>query len=175
MIDWLNDNEGVGTWVSGIATVIAVILSIYLAQKQNSSKIKIYADQNWLTYPAIAENDADIIVIRITNVGFRDVVVESIFWKPGIFIRGHLVQSPIFEAPSDQLPKQLSPSKSATFIIRTQPFIDTVVAIRGKQHPVWASITGRTFRVITFISTGERFTTRIGENLRARIEGSLRR
>lgn len=120
--------NAVGTWVAGIATFSAVLVSLYLARRSEKVRLHVTAGA-YLFFGGEAEPSEDVVMVTVSNLGDRPVRIESMIWElPRVWWppRGngewrHVYQ--LFGAPgSDQLPKQLVHGERANFTISDGDF-----------------------------------------------------
>ena len=108
-----------GTWLAGIGTLSAVIVSLYLARRESSTKIKVSAGHRIIVTQGLKVKP-DYCVIRIVNIGFRPVKITGIGWKVGIFKKKYWVQTVLVDQLSSQLPIKLEHGDEASYFI---PFV----------------------------------------------------
>jgi hypothetical protein len=68
-----------GTWVSGLATTAAVIVSLWLVNRQN--RVKIHATVGVRVYLSLGQPAKTLITLSVTNLGERPVRIDSASWK----------------------------------------------------------------------------------------------
>ncbi|MDH0055736.1 hypothetical protein [Pantoea ananatis] len=101
----------IGTWLSGVATLLAVILSLYLANRR--IKPLINADVSW-TYIQNAVIRKGGIGITISNASQVNAVVKSIIWETG----GKKRLAQMFgDAISQPMPTKIEGGHSAFYFI----------------------------------------------------------
>jgi len=106
----------IGTWVAGIGTVSAVIVSLWLAYHQGKVKLKVYAGHR-LIITSGSSSRPEYCSIRVVNVGNRPANVTSVGWEAGWFKnKKHFVQ--VFGTPGfDDVPKVLHEGQEANFMV----------------------------------------------------------
>ena len=69
--------NAIGTWLAGIATVLAVIVALYLAKKSNKLRLKI---QVGLREVVVGEGSPpkQHVSFDVTNLGERPVAINSV-------------------------------------------------------------------------------------------------
>jgi hypothetical protein len=81
--------EAVGTWVSGLATVGAVIAAIRLANRDNTVRLRARATVGVMIGGSLPQMPADqyarCVWINVTNVGRRTVTVTTLGWRPDCY------------------------------------------------------------------------------------------
>lgn len=105
------------TWFAFGATFLAVVVSLYLANRKPISKISASAYTSIMSIsPGVS---AMGLSINIANVGDRPVVINSITWMCGGKYTLHLLFCP---GVSEPLPKKLEHGESATFFHEFKDF-----------------------------------------------------
>ena len=74
--------NALGTWIAGIATFAAVVVSLYLARRSERVHLKAHAGVRLLLRGdgTPAEKNVEI---GVTNLGDRPVTIESVGWAIG--------------------------------------------------------------------------------------------
>lgn len=107
--------NAVGTWVAGIATFGAVLVSLYLARAAGRVKIKAYVGLRQLVGRGVPAED--LLQFAVTNVGERPVTISNIGWVIGKRSkRRYFVQ--LFGSPmSASIPRVLVHGEQADFLV----------------------------------------------------------
>lgn len=107
--------NAVGTWVAGIATFAAVLVSLYLARAAGRVKIKAYVGLRQLVGRGVRTED--LLQFGVTNVGERAVTISNIGWVIGKRSnRRNFVQ--LFGSPmSASIPRVLMHGERADFLV----------------------------------------------------------
>lgn len=92
--------EVAGTWLSGIGTLLAVIVALYLARIEKAVRLKVSAGVR-LVFTQGQDETPEVIAISVVNLGDRPVVITNVLWKWGLFKRGYAVQ--VTGSPMDSL------------------------------------------------------------------------
>jgi hypothetical protein len=117
----INVWNAVGTWVSGIATTGAVIVSLWLARRP--SRVKLSASIGVRLIIDNGEQIRDLIALSITNLGERPVRIDSASWKFPAAKRECRYGMQNFGGPySEVLPKELTHGERATFTYPDEDF-----------------------------------------------------
>ncbi|CAI1699201.1 Uncharacterised protein [Serratia liquefaciens] len=108
--------SAIGGWVSGIATVMAVVVSLYLANRKPRSHIKgnvglRVMSGNSFGGHAVQESG---VVIRVTNHSVFPIIVNNIHWSFG---QKTVLHQLFGDANSASLPKKLDYGEEAIFWI----------------------------------------------------------
>ncbi len=106
----------IGTWFAGLATLAAVIVSLWLSRRSEKVRLDVQAGLRVVVIGdgSPFQENASIIV---TNLGDRAVTVNSIGWAIGKGkARRHCLQ-PVYGPHTSQWPIELAHGKSATFMV----------------------------------------------------------
>jgi hypothetical protein len=79
---WIQVINAAGTWVAGIGTLAAVIVSLHLARDARQVRLQVYAG----VFSYIRGDGTpftDCLYIDVTNMADRTVIVQSVGWKIG--------------------------------------------------------------------------------------------
>jgi hypothetical protein len=113
--------NAVGTWVAGLATTSAVIVSLELARRQ--TRVRLHASIGIRSIIGDGEHLRNIVTLSVTNLGERPVRIDSASWKfpPGKIGYQYGLQN--FGGPySAPLPKELVHGERATFTYSDEDF-----------------------------------------------------
>ncbi len=161
----------VGTWLAGIGTLSAVIVSLYLARRDSKVKLKVCAGHRVLVTPG-QTGTPDYCSIMVTNVGFRPATITGIGWKVGLFKKKYGTQTVYGHPASSNLPVKLDYGDEASYLIGflgdgTHPnWIDEFPKGFLTNHP---RISALTLKVQAFTSVGKTFESKIEQGLRQRL------
>lgn len=151
-------------WLSAIGTLLVVILSLYLLWYQNRTKLSIYASISVLFQN---QNSEDELTIRITNVGSKNVNVNSLLWGIGYFKKAHFFQTSSDHIASTILPKTISYGEVITIVFNLNDF-------RKSNIKIFAKEISRPFRRIKAHSIRILINTSIGKPINYKIDKYLR-
>ena len=90
--DWQFYNTFSG-WASAVTTLMAVIVSLWLATRDNRVRLKVVA-----SFVILAMQGDDpkkrprYVSVQVTNTGYGPVHVSGLFWKIGLWKKHHFVQ-----------------------------------------------------------------------------------
>jgi hypothetical protein len=108
--------NAVGTWVAGIATFLAVIVSLHLARK--SERVNLRTN---LGIRLVFEGDGtpaeEHVGFSVVNLGERPVNVVSIGWCVGKGKAKRFCIQPVAGRYTQQYPQQLPHGEQATFLV----------------------------------------------------------
>lgn len=161
----------VGTWLAGIGTLSAVIVSLYLARRDSKVKLKVCAGHRVLVTPG-QKATPDYCSIRVTNVGFRPATITGIGWKVGLLKKKYGIQTVHGHPASSNLPVKLDYGDEASYLIGffgngTYPnWIDEFPKDFLSNHP---RLSAWTIKVQAFTSVGKVFDAKIEKGLRQRL------
>lgn len=165
-INWPLINSFAG-WLSAIGTLLAVIVSLYLARRDSRIRLKTSVGRRkiFTTGPAPPEGK-DSIIIAVTNVGRRVTTVTGLFWKNRLVRNAYAMQNPGRAPLSAQIPIRLQDGDEADFTVVLKDFAINDPAVFVRMLPWPRSLTVRFLRMQLRTSTGEIFRARIEKSLR---------
>lgn len=149
----------IGTWLAGIGTLSAVIVSLFFARRDSKVQLKVCAGHRVRVTPG-QKGTPDICSIRVTNVGFRPATITGIGWKVGLFKKKYGTQIVYGNPASSELPVKLDYGDEANYQIDflddgTHPnWIDDFPKVFLAEHP---RIFCLTLKVQVFTSVGKTF------------------
>lgn len=157
----------VGTWVAGIGTVSAVIVSLWLAYHQGRIKLKIWAGHRIMIQTGM-EGQTDYCMVNVVNTGFRPVYLTSLGWEAGWFRKKQFVQ--VFGTPgNDDVPKLLKEGEETKFMLPFRlngdeedwiiRFPQYLAGKKGKRRYI------KSLRCIVATSVGETFKVKVEKGL----------
>lgn len=108
--------NAVGTWLAGLATFAAVVVSLRLARKADRVHVEASAGIR-LVFAGDGTTAEEHAGITAVNRGERPVIINSVGWRVG---RGkgarHCIQ-PVSGQYTHQYPKQLAHGEQAAFLV----------------------------------------------------------
>lgn len=156
-------------WFSAFGTILAVIVSLYLALSERRIKIKINVSHNIVVSENIKGPFPEVLSIYVTNTWHRPVTITSLYWKCGIVgFRKFFYIKPPFEYPSNQLPVVLKEGEYALFHISYNPeSLDNCVKniVQEILYPFFL-INFLSLKLVIITSVGKTFSTRVEKSLR---------
>ena len=105
-----------GTWIAGIATFAAVVVSLHLARKAEAVKIKADVGIRVLI-AGDGTPEEEHVSFSTVNLGDRPVNIVSIGWSVGKGKSKRYCVQPFAGQYSHQCPKQLSHGEQASFLV----------------------------------------------------------
>lgn len=111
--------SAIGGWVSGIATVTAVIASLYLANRKPRINIKCSVGLRVIVGKSYVGHDVkeDGVAIRVTNQSIFPITVNNIHWNIG---QKNVLHQFFGDANSATLPKKLDYGEEAVLWIKNE-------------------------------------------------------
>lgn len=112
--------EVAGAWLSGIGTLLAVVVALHLARVQKAVRLKVSAGIRLVITPSRGR-DAEVLDISVTNIGDRAVVITNVLWRWGIVKRHYAVQVTGSAMDSLKIHQRLEPGHRGSFYIVLDP------------------------------------------------------
>ena len=106
--------NAVGTWLAGIATFLAVVVSLYLARKSESINLKVNVGIR-LVFAGDGTPAEEHVGFNVVNIGDRQVNILSVGWSVGKKNKRYCIQ-PIKGQYTEQYPKWLTHGEGASFL-----------------------------------------------------------
>lgn len=108
--------NAVGTWVAGIATFAAVLVSLHLARRSERIRLQVFAGLR-LVIRGDGTPPEEHLNIGVTNLGDRSVTVNTVGWAVGKRKqRRHCIQT-VSGPWTAQYPIELAHGKNASFMV----------------------------------------------------------
>ncbi|WP_151071184.1 hypothetical protein [Cupriavidus oxalaticus] len=106
--------NAVGTWLAGIATFTAVVVSLYIALRSDRVRLKIHAG---LRVFIIGDGTPaqDMVEIGVTNLGERPVTITGVGWAVGRGKNKRYCLQNVSGRYTNDYPIEISHGKSASF------------------------------------------------------------
>jgi hypothetical protein len=106
----------VGTWLAAIATFLAVLVSLYLAQKSDRVNLRASAGIR-MVFAGDGSPPEEHVGVNVVNLGDRPVNVTAIGWRIGSRRNKRFCIQPVAGHYTHQYPKQLAHGEQATFMV----------------------------------------------------------
>lgn len=106
----------IGTWLAGIATFAAVVLSLHLARKADAIRLQANAGIR-LIFAGDGTPAEEHVGISAVNRSDRPVTINSIGWRIGKGKNARHCIQPVKGQYTHQLPKQLAHGDQASFLV----------------------------------------------------------
>lgn len=107
--------NAIGTWVAGLATFGAVLVSLHLARQRDAVKLRVYAGRR-LVFMGDGTPALRYVAISATNLGERPVTILTAGWRVGRRKKARYCVQTVGERFTDRYPIELAHGKSATFM-----------------------------------------------------------
>lgn len=159
-------------WLAGIGTLLVVIISLYLARRDQIIRLHVSASVSWVYTkgPQGVHRKPDVVDIRITNLRSRSVLIDGLRWQVGCLKKKHFWQERPQTPHSSELPIKLHDGDEALYQIPLQDFDNNFLdQYRLKILKKLSFLGIRTIRIIALTSVGKRFSSRISKNLKSHI------
>ncbi|MGH8655769.1 MAG: hypothetical protein ACREYE_27930 [Gammaproteobacteria bacterium] len=160
-------------WVAAIGSISAVVVALYLARRDDQARLDIGAGLRMLVLGAgLTDEPEEVVTIRITNIGRRDVQVIGLGWRIGIFKRRYLEQATSFNPLDTPLPVRLRDGDEVFYRIPLTPtslWIDKFVSTCVGELPVRRVRRLNTLRVRVYTSVGRVFEKHVEPGLQQRL------
>lgn len=114
--------EVVGIWIASIGTVAAVVVALWLAQRDRRPSLELRIT-HVLMISGYGGPTPEFISVRITNKGIRPATIEGIGWRSGWFVRlpflkrKEAIQRTDLYAANPSMPIELADGDVANFLI----------------------------------------------------------
>ncbi|PAV95283.1 hypothetical protein CJD50_17770 [Hafnia paralvei] len=162
-VDWAFWST-IGTWLSGIATVAAVITSLYLALK--NPKIGGCVRLGRMFFEV---DDKPVVVITVVNKSLHSIRIKAIFWVVG---DENEIQQMFRNQASDPLPIRLEHGDEANYRIIINDDDSWLKRIAKRLLDENASV--EKMQCVVALSTGERYRLKIDKRFKAKIAQFMR-
>jgi hypothetical protein len=153
--------EAAGSWLAGIATLLAVVVSLLLARKERIRLTVSVGHRVTITADDIGKLP-EILMVTIRNVGTRDAVIDSITWqlRCGWRRRNALQLFPDFRAG------EVVKSGNARHFTISLDYSDWATHFVSDIIGEWPRLTVPFLRLTVHTATGDRFSTRVEPSLK---------
>lgn len=112
----INVWNAVGTWLAGIATFAAVLVSLHLSRRAERVRIKATAGLRQV-FAGDGSPAEDHVQISVVNHGDRTVTVNSVGWRIGAGKNARFCMQPVSGRWTQDYPKQLAHGEAASFLV----------------------------------------------------------
>lgn len=113
---WLQVWNVVGTWLAGVATFGAVVVSLWLARQQGRVRLSVHAAVMF-RFTRDGTPPVECIGYRVTNLGDRAVNINAIGWAVGKRKAKRFAVLETDDRLAAALPKRLEHGEAATFMV----------------------------------------------------------
>ncbi|MCW2484973.1 hypothetical protein J5069_03585 [Candidatus Symbiopectobacterium sp. NZEC127] len=151
----------IGTWLSGLATFLAVCVSLHLGLKKPKAQISCRIGESVFFNGPYKKNGVSIVV---TNLSLYTVKVTSIIWE---FKKSVSFYQPFDSQYSVKLPQKLDYGEQANFWIDLDGDAEWIQKIAEGLKEQGAE--PKDFRCVISVTTGESFTFEVNKSLMEKI------
>lgn len=130
--------NAIGTWLAGIATFAAVVVSLRLVSRADRVRLKVHAGIR-LLFIGDGSPAEELLEIHVTNLGDRPATVTSVGWAIGKRKKRRYCLQSLSGRYTAQYPKELAHGQSASFQVSfvetphwANDFVDKFVASGGE-------------------------------------------
>src|SRR6266478_3283046 len=142
--------EAIGTWIASIGTVGAVGAAIWIARRDNSVRLRIFATVGQVPADPAVPIERKHLWITATNIGRRTVTLNLVGWRTGLIHHRipwvgikHGVMN-VGPPVGPKLPLKLADGDNASWVIPLDDWLDGSAA-KLVPEPRWLRL--RTIRV----------------------------
>ena len=163
--------EVAGTWISGLGTLSAAGIALWLGLAEHRPRLRCLARIGVPIGGAFNQVGDRHLWISVTNVGRRPAVLQSVGWESGLFWQDSPFLPKQFaflvaEGPYCRpLPSTLQPGETASFMTPLGTSVQSVIPM--VTQPFWLAI--RFLNVMAYDSLGGRHCASMSKDLRAEI------
>lgn len=152
-----------GNWVSGLGSLLAVVVALYLAKQQRAVRLTVTAGERLIVTRASQEAPSALMVL-VTNVGQAPATITLIGWELRMFRKLQGFQP--FDDPSspNRVPIELTTGKQAVFL---QPYDGSVVlqSLAKWLDGPFPKLRAKQLKVVAYTSVGTAVKTRVDTSL----------
>lgn len=106
----------IGTWVAGMGTLAAVVVSLRLAGRAERLRLRASVGLR-IIIAGDGTPSEEQVAFTVVNLGDRAVTVNSIGWRIGKKGLARHCMQPLYGVYTHQYPKQLAHGEQATFLV----------------------------------------------------------
>ncbi len=153
-------------WVAGIGSIAAVIVSLYLASKYQSVRIKVYSNISTLFASNDQSGDQKIVLINITNIGFRPATINSITIKYGVFKKNTFLTRNVNYDHNVNFPFEIKSGASRDLIIKLTTFEGIIVYTDADLKGLKGLVNIYSMKFIVNTTIDKKYKSRFGKSIR---------
>lgn len=165
----------VGTWVAGVATLLAVMTALYLARRGEKVRLRIFVGIREV-FRGDGSPHEDHVCFHVTNVGERPVTITTLGWVVGRRKKRKYCIQPLSGSWTKQYPAELTHGQDARFMVSLSetPNWESDFSTRFINDSSGQSL--KTLRAQIFTSVGQTFEVKpesgLIDQLRLATEGT---
>ncbi len=163
--------NAVGTWLAGIATFLAVVVSLYLARKSDRVRVQATAGIR-LVFVGDGSPAEEHVGITVVNLGERAIIINSIGWRVGKGKKARHCIQPVYGQFTHQYPKQLAHGEQASFLVSFKAMPNWLSEFRSGFIQDAKASNLKTLRAIVNTSVGQVIEVRPENNLLEKLRSS---
>ena len=148
--------EIAGNWLSGIGSLGAAVVALYLGLRTEAVKLAVRAGLRIVMREG-SDAKPEYLSIGVVNLSQRDVIVKNVGWRMGLIRKRYWVRLLHLNALSSKLPAALAPGEEATWLN------NMARELNGR----WSGLSAWTLKV--------EISTTVGKTIVSRIESGLRK
>jgi len=156
-------------WLAAVATFAAVIVSLYLARRQD---IHLRVTVGIWKVAGGPRPDEELVMVDVVNASQRPVRLEKLFWKPVPWSKAGLLWIAPKNAYSSSLPTTIGESLHVTY---ASPLGEFKTALTGHARKEFSGLRGwyrvRFLRFCVMTTTGQTFKAKPTKELRSLLRG----
>lgn len=159
----------VGTWLAGLATFSAVVVSLYLANRKTSVQLKVVVGLR-LLIRGDGSPAQEHLVFKVTNLAEHPVIIEGIGWVAGRGKHRIYALQTVSGDWTSHYPSELTHAKSASFMVS---FLDTPNWMTDFARDFLAEVSDeglKTLRAQVFTSVGKTIEVKPEQTLLERLK-----
>lgn len=164
--------NAVGTWLAGIATFAAVVVSLQLARKAETIRLQANAGIR-LIFAGDGTPAEEHVGIAAVNRGDRPVTINSIGWRIGKGKNARHCIQPVAGQYTHQYPKQLAHGDQVSFLVSFKAMPDWPKDFATGFVQDLRPRNLKTLRAIIHTSVGESIEVVPEESLLKRLRGAV--
>ncbi|MEW5494443.1 hypothetical protein ABGT23_02210 [Enterobacter cloacae] len=155
----------IGTWFAGIATFLAVCVSLHLGLRKPKAHINCKTSMSVFFNGPYKKKGVSIV---ITNLSLYTVKITSVVWE---FKKSVTFYQPFYSQYSMKLPQKLEYGEQASLWIDLEGDTNWIEEIAKGLKEQGAK--PKNFRCVVSTTTGESFTFKVSNSLLEQIESSF--
>ena len=155
-------------WLSALGTLGAVVVSLWLAHRRMSIRLKVSAGHR-ITVGQGIKPYPEHLLISVVNDSVRKARLAGIGWKIGWIKKRYAVQNTDINLYSIRIPVDLDESEEAKFFIPLKGEADWLNNFARDLLGQWPRLNCRSIKIQAWTSVGKTFESRIEAGLRQRI------
>lgn len=148
----------IGTWVSSIGTVGAVITSLWIANSSNKAKLKVSATASYII-DTKSKDKPLVCLINILNIGKKPVTITCLGWEIGTGKKKKTFFQKTSDSILEEIPKTLMESQDLSIGINGNGNWLQNMANLLKDYDL------KTMKLVVATNLGESFKAEVDQNL----------